>query len=408
MLLSKSDLGNTNIGKYETFLLIAGALTFFWVNGFLKIILPHSAEKNTTDKKKLIFNAFLLLLGFSMLSSLLLVLLNKPISILLLNGNDIPMPFLLSLYILINSPALLIEYIYLINNKSKSIIHYAIIIFTLQIIAVGIPPLLGYNLNTILSGLLIVTGLKFSWLIVVLNKYSQFNFDRKILLEYLKLGAPLVLSTLLSSSARYIDSFIITSQFSPDDFAVFQYGARELPLAMLMANSLSMAMLPKLAKKNLSSPLKSFMKEITRLHYILFPISIGLLLSSHWLFPIVFNPKFEESATIFNVYLLLVISRLLFPQTLLMAKKLNGTLVRASFFEITINVSLSLVFAHFFGIKGVAFATFIAYLFEKIYLAIVCKRKLRIGIKDYIPLTLYGVSSVILAIIFILVEFVIY
>lgn len=408
ILLSNSNFGKTNIGLYESFLLVAGAFTFFWVNGFLKIILPHSSEKSTEQKRLLVFNAFLLLFGFSLVSAILIFTLNKPISLALLNGNEIPMPHILALYVLINSPALMIEYIYLINNCSKSIIIYAVIIFSLQIVAVGLPPFWGYGLPTVIHGLMAVTIVKFVWIIGVLIKYSKINIDFKIIKEYLLVGAPLVLSTLLSSSARYIDGFIITSQFSPEDFAVFQYGARELPLATLLANSLSMAMLPALAKTDIKSPLAELRSEVFRLNVLLFPLSIVLLLTSHWFYPLVFNPQFSQSATIFNVYLLLVVSRLLFPQTLIMAKKINRIIVRASLFEIIINVSLSILFAKLFGIIGVAYATFVAYLFEKIYLAINCKQKLQIKLSEYTPLKIYFIGSSLLIVIFVLVEFIIY
>lgn len=408
ILLSKSALGKVNIGLYETFLLIAGAFTFFWVNGFLKVMLPVSSEKNTDDKKVLVFNTFILLFGLATLSAILVLVLNKPFSLFLLNGNKVPMPLLLAFYIFMNSPALMIEYIYLINNRSRSILIYGVITFTLQIAAVGLPPFFGFGLATVLYCLAGIAVLRFVWLMAVLGEFASINFQWPIIREYVKHGLPLVLSTLLSSSARYIDGFIITSQFSPEDFAVFQYGARELPLAMLLANSLSMATLPRLSKKDIASPLAEFRSEVYRLNWLLFPVSIILLLTSHWFYPLVFNPEFAASATIFNVYLLLVISRLLFPQTLLTAKRMNNIIVRASFFEILINVSLSLILAIKIGIIGVAYATFVAYLFEKIYLAIACKRKLNVSIISYLPLKIYIVMSGLLILTFIFVEFILY
>lgn len=408
ILLSKSELGNTNIGYYETFLLIAGAFTLFWVNGFLKVMMPMSSEKDEKEKPALVFNIFVLLSGFSALAAISVYFLNKPFSSLLLNGNEVPMPLILAFYIFLNSPALMIEYIYLINNRSKSILFYAISIFTIQILAVGLPPLFGYGLNTILSCLLGVTVLKYIWLLAVLTRYSKFKIQTNLISEFLKYGAPLVLSTLLSSSARYIDGFIITSQFSPDDFAIFQYGARELPLALLLSNSLGMAMLSRFSQKDIESPLAEFRSEVYRLHWFLFPVSIFLVASSHWFYPIIFSPQFEQSATIFNIYLLLVISRLLFPQTLLIAKKLNRVIVSASFFEILINVALSIYLAKKMGIFGVAYATFIAYIFEKIYLAIACKRLLNISLFKYLPLKIYFSYSMLLIVVFIVVEFIIY
>ncbi|MDA3930245.1 MAG: hypothetical protein PF541_14950 [Prolixibacteraceae bacterium] len=172
ILLSKSDFGKTNIGNYETFLLIAGAFTFFWVNGFLKVMMPLSSEKNDTEKKILVFNTFVLLSFFATVAAVFVLFLNQPISNFLINGNEIPMPLLLALYIFVNSPALMIEYTYLANNKSKSIIIYAIIIFTLQVVAVGLPPFWGYGIKTIIWALASISILKYIWLITVLVKYS--------------------------------------------------------------------------------------------------------------------------------------------------------------------------------------------------------------------------------------------
>jgi O-antigen/teichoic acid export membrane protein len=408
ILLSKSELGKTNIGHYETFLLIAGAFTFFWVNGFLKVMMPLSAEVGEEKKGILVFNSFLVLFLFSILSAILAILLNHPFSEYLLNGNEVPMPLILGGYILFNSPALMIEYIYLINNRPKSIMIYGMVMFGLQILAVGIPPFFGYGLNTVLLALLFTTVIKFGWLLVVMKQYSKIGVDIPILKEFLVLGAPLVLSTLLSSSASYIDGFIVTSKFSPDDFAIFQYGARELPLALLLTNSLSMAMLPRFAQKDIESPLAEFRSEVYRLHWILFPVSILLLLTSHWFFPLVFNPQFEASAIIFNISLLLVISRVLFPQTLLIAKKMNKAIVWASFFEICVNVGFSLWLASLFGIKGVAYGTLIAYIFEKIYLMIACKKILNISPAKYLPLKIYLISTTLLIFTFIFIELIVY
>ena len=407
ILFSKSDFGQTNIGQYETFTLLAGAFTFFWINGFLKVMMPLSAGKSEDEQKVLIFNSALLIMFFSVLAAILSFSLSTPFSSILLNGNQMPMPLVLSGYILFNSPSLIIEYIYLINNKPKKTVAYGTIVFGLQIVTVGLPPFLGYGLNVVLLALLAISVLKFIWMIIVLLQYAKIKIDRTIISEYLSTGTPLVISTLLGSSASYIDGFIVTSKFSPDELAIFKYGAKELPLALLLANSLNMAMLPRLAVKNMSKALVEFRSEVYRLHWTLIPLTIVLIFSSHWLFPIIFNPKFQESASIFNITLVLVISRLLFPQTLLTAQKETRIQVWASLFEIIINVSTSIWLSSKIGITGIAYGTFIAYLFEKLFLMVACKKKLKIGPAEYLPLKTYFISTLLLAATFIFVEFVI-
>ena len=89
ILLSKSSLGTVNIGHYETFLLIATAFTLFWVNGFLKVMLPETSGKPDESLGIILFNAFIMLLFFAFVAAVLVFILHKPFSEFLLNGNPV-------------------------------------------------------------------------------------------------------------------------------------------------------------------------------------------------------------------------------------------------------------------------------------------------------------------------------
>jgi O-antigen/teichoic acid export membrane protein len=125
---------------------------------------------------------------------------------------------------------MLIENIYLDEQQAGRILTYGIIVFAFQLLAVGVPPILGYGLDIVIKGLIAATLLKFIWLLLMLTRFSTARFNKPLLKQYISLGAPLVLSTLLSSAATYIDGFIITSNFSPDDLPFSSMAARELPL----------------------------------------------------------------------------------------------------------------------------------------------------------------------------------
>ena len=120
-------------------------------------------------------------------------------------------------------------------------------------ILVVLPSILGYQILLSLKGLVISSILRYIWLWFLLIKNSETNFSLKFVREHLKLGGPLIVATFLSGSAQFIDGFIVTSKFDESTFAIFRYGARELPLAVLLTNALSNAMLPEFAdKENLS------------------------------------------------------------------------------------------------------------------------------------------------------------
>jgi len=401
VVFTKTALTQSSIGEYETFVFLAGSVSFFWLNGLLKALLPLSAQKEKSN----IFSAFVVIQTLSLLAALLLFLLQPMFSQFLLNGKEIPEISLLILFLVFGVPANLVEYYYLIKKWNRAIIVYASISFLVQFVLVVLPVVLGYGITLALKGLVVASVLRYIWLWIVLISNAELQLSFTFVKEHLQLGGPLVVATFLSGSAQFVDGFIVTSKFSEETFAVFRYGARELPLAMLLANALSSAMLPDFAlKENLKLNLAKLKKSVSKLMHFLFPVTAVLLLISHSIFPIIFNAQFEKSATIFNIYLLLVISRLLMPQTILNGMKITKPIMKASLFELILNVAFSLILVEYFGIAGIAYATFIAYFFEKIYLAIVLRNRLKIIVTEYIPLRIYTLYSVGIVFIFIFAE----
>jgi O-antigen/teichoic acid export membrane protein len=403
IVLTKTSITQTEIGEYETFTFLAGAVSFFWLNGLQKALLPLTGNNN--GKTSGIFSSFMVLQLLSLLAAAFLFLLQPVFSDLLLNGKEIPVAGLLILYIIFGVPSGLVEYYYLIEQKNKSSIIYSVVSFTAQLILVAMPAVLGWGIKAVFGGLVISALLRYLWLWIIFITAKKISYSHSFVKEFLHLGGPLVLATLLSGSAQFVDGFIVTSNFDEETFAIFRYGARELPLALILANALSNAMLPGFANPaSLKENLLQLKKSVSRLMHFLFPVTLVLLLISHPVFPVIFNPAFAQSATIFNIYLLLVISRILLPQTILNGMKITNPIMIAALLELTVNVSLSLIFVRFWGIAGVAIATFIAYLFEKVYLSAVTYKKLKISPADYIPIKPFLIYSVLTLAVFAITE----
>jgi O-antigen/teichoic acid export membrane protein len=405
VVFTKTAISQTEIGEYETFVFIASAVSYFWLNGLQKALLPVSATNK--DTKSHIFSAFVVLQMFSILAAVFLFLMQPVFSKFMLNGKDIPEIGLLLVFIVFGVPANLIEYYYIIKKQNVAIVVYSVVSFSVQLILVTLPAIMDLGISMALKGLVLSSVLRYVWLLIILISNREIHYSNSFVKEHLKFGGPLILATFLSGSAQFVDGFIVTSYFDEGTFAVFRYGARELPLAMLLANALSTAMLPDFAIENqLRLNLQKLKQSVTRLSHFLFPLTAVLLLITHPVFPIIFNPKFAESATIFNIYLLIIISRLLLPQTLLNGLQISKPIMTAALLELIVNVSLSLILVQFFGISGIAYATFIAYLFEKIYLSIEVKRKMNVSLNEYIPLKIYTFYSLTIILIFAIVEFV--
>ena len=400
------------IGDFEMMMFIYNLVSFFWVTGIIQSLLSiynnnkiFPGLKNDPKKKSPeIFNAFLLLSVFSVILFISGHLFKGHLYVYE-NIQEIPHVDLLLWYILLNNPTNLIEYIYLLRNQSKNIFVYGIVSYSLQLAFLIVPIILGYDIDFAFRGLLWITGLRMIWLFFLLIKYAEFKISFPFIGYHLKLGVPLIISSLLSGQAQYVDNFLVMLNFDQKDFALFRYGAKEMPFVIMMANGLHSAMLPEFSTSpDIRIVLARLRHRSRRLINLLFPVTILLLLGSNWIFIHMFNPSFRPAADVFMVYLLLIISRLVFPQTILIGLQKTKPVMIASILEVIFNIILTLILMPIYKLTGVVLATVIVFIFEKIGLMTYLYYKMGIKPQRYIPVKLYLFYCIILIGIFVLID----
>jgi O-antigen/teichoic acid export membrane protein len=129
-----------------------------------------------------------------------------------------------------------------------------------------------------------------------------------------------------------------------------------------------------------------------------------MMIFARWLFPRVFTPEYIRSADIFLIYLLLIIPRLIFPQTIIIGRKRTRITLIAAILELSINIPLSLYLIQDYGTVGVALATLIVYVIEKLFLIGYVWIKMKIKPSEYIPLRIYTVYSALIILLFVLID----
>jgi O-antigen/teichoic acid export membrane protein len=414
IVFTKSHLSRAEIGSWEMFLFIAGLITFFWVTGIIQSLLPlyhrnksfHKIGDNGAAKSPEVFNAFLLLCFFSLLIFAVGQTLKQNFSVFRFTGNS-PYLNLLLLYVLLSSPVCLIEYIYLLNNRSYRIFQYGVYTFSAQLILIITPVIFGKDIIWSIYGLLAVTAVRWVWLIILLRRYTEMKISAKFMKEHLYLGLPLVITTLISGSAQYTDGIIVSAVYrDPGMFAWFRYGAKEFPLVLMLANGLSNAMLPEFSTRTMMKESLARIKVKSRnLMHLCFPATMIIMLFARWIYPRMFTPEYQKSADIFLIYSLLVIPRLIFPQTVIVGRKKTHITLIGALLEVGLNIPLSLLMIKMgYNIVGVALATFIVYLISKIFLAGYLWIKMNIRPSDYIPVKIYLIYSALLGLLFILID----
>lgn len=414
IVITKSKLSNEDIGQWEMFMFISSFLTFFWVTGLIQSLLPLYHRNKTyrkvgdkgVNKSPELFNAFLLLCAFSLVLFILGNTFKGYFSVFHNRGN-VPFINLLLLYVLFNSPVQLIEYIYLLNNRSYRIFQYGVYTFSAQLLFIIIPIILGKDIIWSIYGLLLITFFRWIWLIILLRRYTVIKISMEFIKEHLYVGLPLIITTLISGSAQYTDGIIISAVYKdPAMFAWFRYGAKEFPLVLMLANGLSSAMLSEFStREKMKQSLEILRVKSLRLMHILFPATMFMMLIAKWLYPIMFRPEFHKSSGIFLIYSLLIIPRLVFPQTIIVGRKKTHIMLIAAIIEIAVNIPLSLLMITWgYKMQGVALSTFVAYLVSNFFMVLYVWFKMNIKPSEYIPLKVYTLYSLAVGILFILID----
>lgn len=396
IVLAKSGMVLEEIGLFEALLFLSTATGFFWVNGLGNALTSSFNPTKEKESKALISASFILILTGSLFVSTLLWI-SKDALYSVTETAAAPFFGTFCLFTFFNNTSFFNETLFLLRKRGAALILYGLITLAFHIGGAVWIITSGGGIEHLLQWLLLLAVLKNLVLIYQLSASGATIPGTRTIIQQAKLASPLILSMLISGSAETIDGFLVSHFLGNEAFALFRYGARELPLSGILAAAMSQAMVARFAAEGITfQGLSTLKKESISIMHLVFPVSILLILFSSSIYPIFFSQDFQRSASVFNIYALLVISRMVFPQTLILALKRHDSIFRISIIELGINVICSIVLMRWFGMEGVAFGTVIAFLAEKILLYREVRKHTDIQTGDLIPLKTWLFYSLLL------------
>lgn len=395
--------GTLILSKHEMLMVLSSFLTFFWVSSITNTLIPFYNSCHEEKQKQILFNAFAILTVFSLVAGIITAIVGH-----VKYPKDADLFQMFGLVVFLNTPSYMADYIFYLKGKYRSLIIWGIVSFSAHIILLCVPLFMRQTLNLAINLLVILSMVKFNYTIILLMKYSIISVHMRLIREFMKKVLPFLFSILLAGSMDYINSFIVEYYFSPVDFAIFRYGAKELPIFLILANSLSNIYSGEIAKYNRDGKLEEGLAKLKasgrKLMRWLFPGTILLIFMSKYFYEWVYNQDLVQGYRIFNIYLLHIISRMLFPQTVIMGLMKNRIFYLVSTNYLIVNCILSFWFIGIWGIEGIAYATVISFMVEKILLAVYCKME-GVDIRKYTAMGEYVVYSVLTLITFFYVMF---
>jgi O-antigen/teichoic acid export membrane protein len=360
------------INNWETLMLMGTGYTFFYVSGMGYTLVSFVKGYQKTNWPEVFRNTFFLLFFFGSVSAAAIIITGR-------YTNSIAMPLnhlvLFSVYTIGTVCSTVNEYIYFLNRTYNKLLGWGLFNFLLFIALPTLPLLYGFQFIYALYALACIGIVKFIFTLSLINKpfyWKNLNYVKPLL----KFNWPIIVSLIFGTGYIYFSTFIIKANVLLTEFNLFRYGSREFPLFIVMANSFSIV-LGGLTVEKFNTPgfWTDLKKNHLRLLHQLFPMACVLMLSSKYIFELVFSPEFILSYPVFNILLLTLIARVLFPQSLLMGQSKTRFAFYSSVFEFFIGVILVVVLTPLYGIRGAAYGLVLAFFSEKFLLIVFCYRQ---------------------------------
>ncbi len=394
IVLVKLTFTKSEIGDFEWFLFLTNALSFFWSMGLLNAFKSYFPLKSEFEKATLISNISFVFLLFGGLAITGIYFTSYGIE-LINQGSWV----YFCTFVVLGISASITEHVLILKEASQRLFYYGLVSYSTYFIGLSLVALLYQSIDFLFIYLAVWAALRFLYMLIVVHKYGRWSLDIPLAIKFITYSIPLIIHVLLGGGMEYVDGYLVDLYYSRDDFTVFRYGARELPINTIFITAMVATMIP-LAVSNLNLTLVDLRSRLNKLMHWLFPVSIILVLTSPLIFQAVYNEGFLKSAFVFNIYLLILCSRLVLPQIILYAKQKNNILMWVGLLELIVNVALSLYLIKEYGILGVASATVVAYIVQKIALVAYCRIRLGINLREYLDIKTHVLYSGLLYFVF--------
>lgn len=386
IFLTKTALSTADIGIWESLLFLGSLVIFTGVNGFLQGITPIFTPLNPPQRAAFITQVFTLFFGIGLALFLLFVTTGSFLIPALTGLPDVPGYFWFSLYLWFNIGSLPVEILYLLQNRPLSIVWWGILGFGGQIAAVCLPVMLGYGIVTGVQWLCVLGLVKFIWALGLVRQHGHWSFGNLTSLkQYLQISTPLALNSFTGNLIQLFDHWLVGFWFAnPAIFALYRYGSREFPWASALATALGTAAVPGISAHP-EKGMGDLKQRTTRLLHAVMPVTILMLVATPYLFPVVFSPDFQPSAVLFQIYLLVTMSRVLLPNSVLIGLHETKVIFYTGLGELALKIITGLAFVQWWGLEGIAWSVVVSFWFEKLVLLVYLWYQKGISPQQWLP-----------------------
>lgn len=237
-----------------------------------------------------------------------------------------------------------------------------------------------------------------------LSRHLPFRWDFGALRTQLLFSLPMAAATMAGVLGRHLDKVVISSYFTPEQYAIYANGSYDIPLINILTLSVTAVLVPSIVRARIGGDTPEVQRlwhgGARRLAWAFFPATVGLFLLAEPFMVLLFSEKYAASAGPFRVLVLILPARIAMHSAFLRALGSTKPILRASLIALgsSLVLALALVRIEWLGLLGPAIASVTGAYLAVVYTIVVVNRILGWRWHDYLPWrTLGGMMLVALA-----------
>jgi O-antigen/teichoic acid export membrane protein len=250
--------------------------------------------------------------------------------------------------------------------------------------------ILTRNLLYIAAAIIISVFIQWIYARINLKSHTErsgfLNFDIELVKSQVKFSLPIGIAAIVGVISSQIDKLVISSNFSPELFAIFSVGATELPFIGIITNSVNAIILPEMSRRTDDKSVVDLYRGAVRKNaLLLLPIFTFCVILAPQIIQILYSAKYLDAVVFFRIYLFTIPLRIATYGLLFQVYNKTRYIFILSFITLILTTALSIVLIGIIGIKGPAIAAvFVTYLTVMLYLILI-KYKLKLNILQLFP-----------------------
>lgn len=380
LALARSSMPLAEVGQFEALRYLGYVLSAPLVGGFSLAYLRIRQTTPYADRWMVLLTLLALLGGLGVIG--VLDRLGESLARYLLDFDQLAYTLPFGIFLLGTFIGVVIEQEAIADRAPRRLLTFAGVAYGWQIVGVLVPLYYGAPMALVVWALASSVVPRLGFLLWRYGRTGDARLPPKPERStFTKQSLQLAGYALFGLLVTAVDYYLVGHQVEDSEaaLAVWRYGAQEIPLVLGIVGGINVTAMAEggLGVGVMVAELRRRSVWATRL---LMALAGVLMILSPILFSSVLGVDFYAAHVVFSTMLLVLPSRLIQTQALLLSEDLQRVIVPIGLAETAINVAVSLALLPLVGLLGIAIGTVVAYTFERVaYVAVLARHGHRLN-----------------------------